>query len=308
MLFGAPLLWRRAQLRRRARGEIVLETFVIGLREGLEGALIVGIVAAFLRQQGRTDALRLMWAGVAIAIAICLAAAVALQVWSASLPEAQQDGLETVVGAAAVVMVTYMIVWMRRHARGMKRDLEDAAATALAAGTAWALIGMAVFAVLREGFETAVFLLAAFNASGSALAAGIGALLGIGVAAAIGYGIYRGGRLNLARFFRLTGLVLVLVAAGLVATSFHTAHEAGWISAGQVQVVDLGWLIQPGSTVAALLTGVLGLQARPVQIEVAGWLFYLVPMALFVAWPQTRRSPAGPVPDGTPITVDATNR
>jgi high-affinity iron transporter len=308
MLFGAPLLWRRAQLRRRARGEIVLETFVIGLREGLEGALIVGIVAAFLRQQGRTDALRLMWAGVAIAIAICLAAAVALQVWSASLPEAQQDGLETVVGAAAVVMVTYMIVWMRRHARGMKRDLEDAASTALTAGTAWALIGMAILAVLREGFETAVFLLAAFNASGSALAAGIGALLGIGVAAAIGYGIYRGGRLNLARFFRLTGLVLVLVAAGLVATSFHTAHEAGWISAGQVQVVDLGWLIQPGSTVAALLTGVLGLQARPVQIEAAGWLLYLVPMALFVAWPQTRRSLAGPVPDGTPITVDATNR
>jgi high-affinity iron transporter len=308
MLFGAPLLWRRAQLRRRARGEIVLETFVIGLREGLEGALIVGIVAAFLRQQGGTDALRLMWAGVAIAIAICLAAAVALQVWSASLPEAQQDGLETVVGAAAVVMVTYMIVWMRRHARGMKRDLEDAASTALTAGTAWALIGMAILAVLREGFETAVFLLAAFNASGSALAAGIGALLGIGVAAAIGYGIYRGGRLNLARFFRLTGLVLVLVAAGLVATSFHTAHEAGWISAGQVQVVDLGWLIQPGSTVAALLTGVLGLQARPVQIEAAGWLLYLVPTALFVAWPQTRRSLAGPVPDGTPITVDATNR
>ena len=152
MLFGAPLLWRRAQLRRRARGEIVLETFVIGLREGLEGALIVGIVAAFLRQRGRPDAVRLMWAGVAIAIAICLAAAVALQVWSASLPEAQQDGLETMVGAAAVVMVTYMIVWMRRHARGMKRDLEDAAATALAVGTAWALIGMAVFAVLREGF------------------------------------------------------------------------------------------------------------------------------------------------------------
>ena len=309
MLFGAPLLWRRPQLRRLAKGGIVLETFVIGLREGLEGALIVGIVAAFLRQRGRPDALRLMWAGVAIAIAICLAVAVALQLWSASLPEAQQDGLETVVGAAAVVMVTYMIVWMRRHARGMKRDLEDAAATALAAGTAWALIGMAVLAVLREGFETAVFLLAAFNASGSALAAGIGALLGIVVAAGIGYGIYRGGiRLDLARFFRLTGLVLVLVAAGLVATCFHTAHEAGWISAGQAQVVDLGSLIQPGSTVAALLTGVLGLQARPVQIEVAGWLLYLVPMTLFVAWPQTRRSPARPVPDGTPITVEATNR
>jgi high-affinity iron transporter len=287
----------------------VLATFVIGLREGLEAALIVGIVAAFLRQRGRADALRLVWAGVAIAIAICLVVAVALQLWSASLPQSQQEGLETVVGAAAVVMVTYMIAWMRRHSRGMKRDLENAAATALTEGTAWALIAMAFLAVLREGFETAVFLLAAFNASGSALAAGIGALLGIVVAAGIGYGIYRGGvRLNLARFFRLTGLVLVLVAAGLVATAFHTAHEAGWINVGQVPVLDLGWLIRPGSMVAALLTGVLGLQARPVQIEAAGWLLYLVPMALFVAWPQARRPPAVPAPDGTAITLEAANR
>ena len=93
----------------------MLATFVIGLREGLEAALIVGIIAAFLRQRGRLDALRLVWIGVALAIAICVAVAVGLQVWSASLPQAQQEGLETVVGIAAVVMVTYMIVWMRRH-------------------------------------------------------------------------------------------------------------------------------------------------------------------------------------------------
>ena len=287
----------------------MLATFVIGLREGLEAALIVGIVAAFLRQRGRPEALRLVWAGVAIAIAICLAVAVLLQLWSASLPQAQQEGLETVVGSAAVVMVTYMIVWMRRHARGLKRDLEDAAATALTEGTAWALVAMAFLAVLREGFETAVFLLAAFNASGSALAAGIGAFLGIVVAAGIGYGIYRGGvRLNLARFFRLTGLVLVVVAAGLVATAFHTAHEAGWIDVGQAQVLDLGWLIRPGSTVAALLTGVLGLQARPAEIEAAGWLLYVIPMALFVAWPQARAVRVAPASDGAASTVEMTNR
>ena len=285
----------------------MLETFVIGLREGLEGALIIGIVAAFLRQRGRPDALRLMWAGVAIAIAICLAVAVALQLWSASLPEAQQDGLETIVGAAAVVMVTYMIVWMRRHARELKRDLENAAATALAEGTARALIGMAVLAVLREGFETAVFMLAAFNASGSALAAGIGALLGIVVAAGVGYGIYRGGiRLDLARFFRLTGLVLVLVAAGLVATSFHTSQEAGWLHVGQAQILDLSWLVKPGSIVSALLTGVLGLQPRPTVVEGTAWLLYLVPMLVIVMWPAARRpapaSPHGDRPVPVPVT------
>jgi high-affinity iron transporter len=268
----------------------VLATFVIGLREGLEAALIVGIVAAFLRQRGRSDAIRLVWLGVAVAIAICASIAVGLQLWSASMPEGQQEALETVVGAAAVVMVTYMIVWMRRHARGLKRDIEDAASIALAQGTAWALIAMAFLAVMREGLETAVFLLAAFNASGNALAAGLGATLGIVAAAATGYGIYRGGvRIDLARFFRLTGIVLVFVAAGLVATALHTAHEAGWVDVGQAQLLDLSAIATPESIQAALLTGALGIQAQPTVIETIGYLVYLVPMALYVTWPQPRR-------------------
>ena len=156
---------------------------------------------------------------------------------------------------------------------------------------------MAFFAVLREGFETAVFLLAAFNASGSALAAGFGALIGVLVAAAMGYGIYRGGvRINLSRFFRITGAVLVVVAAGLLATAFHTAHEAGWIDFGQATVLDLTWLVRPGSIQASLLTGVLGLQPRPTLIESVVWLLYLVPMLLFVLWPQRRPAPSAPPP------------
>lgn len=286
----------------------MLATFVIGLREGLEAALIVGIVAAFLRQRGRADTLRLVWLGVALAVAFCAAVAIGLQVWSASLPQAEQEGLETVVAAVAVVVVTYMVLWMRRHARGLKGDLERAADSALASGTAGALVAMAVLAVLREGFETAVFLLAAFNASGAPLAAGAGAILGIVVATAIGYGIYRGGvRLDLARFFRFTGLVLALVAAGLVASALHTAHEAGWLNVGQAQLFDLSWLIQPGTVVSALLTGVLGLQPQPTVIEAAGWLLYLVPMVAIVAWPS-RRPPriAGatvpaPVPAGPAV-------
>lgn len=269
----------------------MLPTFVIGLREGLEAALIVGIVAAFLTRQGRHDALRLVWLGVAIAIGACLAFAIGLEAFSASLPQAQQEGLETIVATIAVVMVTYMIVWMRRNSRGLKRDLEQATESALATGTAWALVGMAVLAVLREGFETAVFLLAAFNASGAPLAAGFGALLGIAVAVAVGYGIYRGGvRINLARFFRVTGVVLVFVAAGLVASAIHSAHEAGWINFGQAQVADLSWIVQPGSIMAALLTGVLGIQAFPTAIEVVGWALYLVPMLILVLWPTQRRS------------------
>src|ERR1700760_1839637 len=176
------------------RGLLVLPTFVIGLREGLEAALIVGIIAAFLGQQGRKDALRQVWIGTAVAVVICIGVAIALQVISSDLPQRQQEGLETVVGALAVVMVTYMIMFMRRHARDLKGDLEGAAGAALARGSSRALVVMAFLAVLREGFETAVFLLALTNVSGgSGSDSLLGAVLGIGVAAAIGYGIYRGG-------------------------------------------------------------------------------------------------------------------
>ncbi|WP_163508944.1 iron uptake transporter permease EfeU [Fodinicola acaciae] len=273
----------------------MLPTFVIGLREGLEASLIVGIIAAFLVQRGKRDALRSVWIGVVIAVLICLGIGIALQVITAELPQAQQEGLETVIGLAAVVMVTYMIVWMRRHSRDLKGELEGSAGAALASGSAWALIAMAFLAVLREGFETSVFLLAAFQASSSAILPGIGALLGVLVAVAIGYGIYRGGvRLNLSRFFRATGLVLVFVAAGLVMSALHTAHEAGWLNVGQQQVVDLTWLVGPGTIQASLITGVLGIQPRPVVIEVIGWLVYLIPVGIYVAWPAAKRQKAVP--------------
>jgi FTR1 family protein len=268
----------------------LLPTFVIGLREGVEASLIVGIVAAFLRQQDRRDALRWMWAGVALAVTLCTGAAVALQLVDESLPQRQQEGLETIVALIAVLMVSGMIVWMRRHARGLASELRASAASALAQGSAWGLVAMAFLAVVREGLETAVFLLAAFQASGDATAAGIGALLGIAVAVAIGWGIYRGGvRLDLTRFFRLTAAVLVLVAAGLVSSALHTAHEAGWLNSLQTQAIDLSWLVHPGSVASSLLTGILGLQPHPTVGEAAGWLLYAVPMLAYVLWPDRWR-------------------
>jgi high-affinity iron transporter len=268
----------------------MLPTFVIGLREGVEAFLIVGIVAAFLRQEGRRDALRWMWAGVALAIALCAAGGVALELVSRSLPQAEQEGLETVIAAVAVVAVTFMIVWMRRNARGLRRVLEDRASAALAKGTVVALVAMAFFAVIREGFETSVFLLAAFDSSTSPLAAGGGAVLGVVAAAGVGLAIYRGGvRLNLSRFFRATGVVLVLVAAGLVATSLHTAHEAGWLNSLQGQALDLRWLVAPGTVHGSLLTGLFGFQPAPVTAEVLGYLLYAIPVALYVLWPSGLR-------------------
>jgi high-affinity iron transporter len=269
----------------------MLPTFVIGLREGVEAALIVGIIAAFLRKEGGRDgAMRGVWIGVAAAIAICVCAGIALEIVNQDLPQKQQEGLETVIAALAVGAVTFMIVWMRRHARSIAGELRASAATALAAGTTTALVAMAFFAVIREGLETVVFLLAAFQNATNPTTAGLGALLGILCAVGIGVAIYRGGiKLNLTRFFRATGVVLVFVAAGLVASALHTAHGAGWISFGQASAFDLSWLVVPGTWTASLLTGMLGLQPFPVVIEVVGYVAYAVPLLLFLLLPDRFR-------------------
>jgi high-affinity iron transporter len=234
-----------------------------------------------------------MWIGVAIAIALSIVVGVTLELVSASLPQTAQEAMESIIGLVAVAIVTGMIGWMNQHARSMRRELEQHAAEALRDGTAWALVGMAFLAVLKEGFETSVFLLAAFQSSTSVLAASAGAVLGVAIAVAIGIGIFRGGvRLNLGRFFRITGIFLVFVAAGLVLTSFRTAHEAGWVTIGQQQVIDLSWLAPAGSVQAALFTGVLGIPADPRLIEVLGWFAYLIPMLAYLLWPAKSR-PSG---------------
>jgi high-affinity iron transporter len=267
----------------------VLPTFIIGLREGLEASLIIGIIAAFLIQRGERKALRPMWLGVALAVGLCTGIAVILRVIDEALPQKKQEGLETVLALLAVAGVTYMIVWMKRHSRELKGTLEESAASALVLGSTFALVGMAFFAVLREGLETAVFLLAVFGSSKDPVAAGAGAVLGIFVAVVLGFAIYKGGvRINLSRFFRFTGFVLVLVAAGLLASAVHTAHEAGWMDLLQTQAFDLRWLVAPGSVRAALLTGMLGLQPIPTVGETLAWLVYAIPMTLFVLWPARR--------------------
>lgn len=268
----------------------MIPTLVIALREGVEASLIVGIIAAFLVKEGRRDALRQMWIGVAIAVALCIGIAVLLEVVNQQLPQRQQEGLETVIGLIAVSAVSYMIIWMRRNAKGIKKVLEGNAASALASGSTMALVAMAFLAVLREGFETSVFLLAAFQDSTDTTAAGAGAVIGLIAAIAIGLGIYRGGvRINLTRFFRVTGLILVFVAAGLLATSLHTAHEAGWFNSLQNQALDLTWLVQPGTISGSLLTGMLGLQPQPTVGEVLIYALYAVPMTFYVIWPDRLR-------------------
>jgi high-affinity iron transporter len=269
--------------------------FVIGLREGVEAALIVGIIATFLKQQGRADALKWVWAGVAAAIAICIAVAAVLQIVDEQLPQKQQETFEAIVGVIAVGMVTWMIVFMRRHARHLGSELRDSTTAALAAGSAAGLVLMAFLAVMREGLETAMFLLAAFQASMgvSPLSAGLGALAGLACAALIGVVIYRAGmRINLSRFFRITSVLLVIIAAGLLTSAVHHANEAALLTIGHDQALDLSFVIIPSSdsVTTGLITGLLGLYPYPSVAEVVVWLAYAIPMLTYVLWPQRSRA------------------
>ena len=270
----------------------MLPTFVIGLREGLEASLIVGIIAAFVIQRGDRRALRPMWFGVLAAAAICATLAIVLNAIGRSLPLRQREAMEGILALVAVGGVTYMVVWMRRHSRELKRQLESHAESALLTGGMFALVAMAFFAVLREGIETAVFMLAAFQGSTNPAATGTGAILGVVVAVGLGYAIYKGGiRINLSRFFRVTGFVLVLVAAGLLSTAAHEFAEAGVLTVGLARAMDLSWLVAPGTVRGSLLTGMLGFQPVPSVAEVALWLAYAVPMSIYVLWPQRSRPP-----------------
>jgi high-affinity iron transporter len=260
-------------------------TFLIGLREGLEATLIVSIVATFLSRNGRS--VRPMMVGVGLAVATSVVVGVGLDVLSTSLPQRQQEMLETVIGVVAVIFVTTMIIWMNRNAFGLKGELEHGAAQAINSGGSMALVTMAFLAVLKEGFETAVFLLAAAQAThGSRWAALFGGLAGIAVAIGIGVAMYFGGlKLNLGRFFRITGIFLIFIAAGLVTDALRTGHEAGWINIGQQQVFDFSSWMPSRSVLGALITGMFGIPSDPRLIEVLGWLLYAVPVLVVFLWP-----------------------
>ncbi|OPX12909.1 iron uptake transporter permease EfeU [Mycobacterium sp. AT1] len=270
---------------------IFIGTFLIGLREGLEATLIVSVIGAFLTRNGKS--VRPMAVGVGLAVVISVVVGAGLDVLSASLPQRQQEMLETVIGAIAVVFVTTMVIWMNRNAFRMKGQLEREAAQAINSGGVTALALMAFLAVLKEGFETAVFLLAAAQtAQGSRWFALFGGVAGIATAVAIGIGIYAGSlRLDLGRFFRVTGVFLVFIAAGLVMSSLRTAHEAGWVELGQRRVVDLSAVLGTKSVAGAVITGMFGIPPDPRLVEVLGWLLYAVPVLVVFLWPA-RWAPA----------------
>lgn len=253
----------------------MLVPFLIMLREGLEAALIVGIIASYLHQTGRGAWMPAVWVGVFLAVALALSVGAGLQFASAEFPQRQQELFEALVGLIAVGVLTWMVFWMRRGAR---RSLTGALDDAFANGhrQTLGLIGMVFLAVAREGLESVFFLLAVFQQS-TDQAAPLGALLGIFAALLVGLALYRGSlHLNLAHFFRLTGLFILLVAAGLLAGSVRALHEAGvWNHAQQV-LFNLGDQLPLDSPLGAMFAGVFGYHPAPTVSEAVMYVSYLL--------------------------------
>ncbi|MGH2511936.1 MAG: FTR1 family iron permease, partial [Candidatus Limnocylindrales bacterium] len=215
----------------------MLTVFLILLREGLEAALVVGIVIGYLVKVGRRDALRWVWIGIATALVVSLGLGVLVFVTIGDLPSTVQEPIEGLAAVFAVAVLTWMLFWMRRQGRAMKGELENQLDAALRAGSTAALVGLAFVAIVREGLETALFLLALFRSAAASdelsLGLPLAALGGLAVACLLGAAIVRGAiRLNLRRFFSLTGIVILFVAAGLVASAIGAFVDAGWLPAG----------------------------------------------------------------------------
>jgi high-affinity iron transporter len=261
----------------------MLIAFLIMLREGIEAALIVGIAAGYLRQTGAHRLIPAVWIGTVAAALICLAAGVALNLASAEFPQREQELFEAVVGFAAVAILTSMVFWMRKAARSLKSNLQQSIDAAIHGQRhrGIALVGIAFFAVAREGLESVFFLLAAFQQS-KGIAVPLGAIGGLLLSVGVGYAIYQGGaRLNLRVFFRWTGVFILFVAAGLMASSLRALHEAGIWNGLQATAFDVSGVLPADGMVGSVLAGLLGYDDTPSVGEVAAYFALLIPALFF---------------------------
>lgn len=257
-------------------------SFLIGLREGLEAGLIVSILIATLVRAGQRDRLGAVWTGVGAAVALSLSFAAVLTFTAADLPAGGQDAFGAVLSLVAVGFVTTMVFWMRRSARSLSGDLKARVTEALGQGTA-VLVVTSFIAVAREGLETSLFLWTTARSAGQSQGPMIGAAIGVTLAVAMCWGLYRRVlKINLTRFFSVTGAVLIVIAAGVLAYGLADLQESGLIPGHTAYAFDLA-SIDSGSWYATLVAGTLNLTPAMTWLQVAGYLLYLPPtMFLFL--------------------------
>jgi len=261
----------------------VFANLLIGLREGLEGALVVGILVAYVIKIDRRDVLRRIWIGVGLAVVLSLSIGALLAFGAYGLSFEAQEAIGGTLSILATGFVTWMIFWMLKTARNQSRTLRSDVDKHLT-GAGWGLVLVAFLAVGREGIETAVFLWAAVQATGSTTFPLLGAALGLLVALVLGYLIYRGVlHINLSKFFTYTGLFLIVVAAGVLSNGVHGLQEAGILPGPDAYAFDVSAVIPPASWYGTLLRGTVNFSPATTWLQAVVWTLYVVPvLALFI--------------------------
>jgi high-affinity iron transporter len=252
----------------------MLPSFILSLREGLEAALVIGIVLGALRQMQRRELSSAIWAGAGSAALLSLLTAILLTRLGLDLKDPAEAIFEGITMLLAAGILTWMVFWMSQRARNMKAELESSVQHASRTGK-WSLFGLAFIAVLREGVELALFLTAA-TFSSSARQTSLGALLGLGTAILLGWSFFATTvRLDLRRFFQVTGFLLILFAAGLVARGVGELVLAGWIPALIPHLWDLGGVISAESVPGQTLGALFGYDASPSLVQVLSYAAYI---------------------------------
>ncbi|TFC91028.1 MULTISPECIES: iron uptake transporter permease EfeU [Cryobacterium] len=282
----------------------MLANYLIGLREGLEAALIVTILVAYVVKIGRRDVLPRIWAGVGLAVVLALGIGALLTFGTYGLSFTAQEAIGGVLSIVATGLVTWMVFWMLSTARDLSGHLRGSIDRSLV-GSGLSIVVVAFVAVGREGIETALFIWAAVQATGATTMPLIGASLGIVTAAGLGWMIYVGMlRINLSRFFLWTGGILLLVAAGVLSYGVHDLQEAGFLPGLNSLAFNVSAVIPPDSWYGTLLKGTLNFSPATTWLELFVRVAYLAPaLTLFIATSRRGR-PTGSDAVATTITTE----
>ncbi len=272
----------------------MFQTFLTGLREGLEASLVIGIVVAYLVKIGRTDRLSAVWVGVGVACALSLLVGALLTFTSQSLTFEAQEMFGGVMSIFAVALVTSMVFWMKRNAHRLKGDLQGRLDSAV--GVSWfSVVVLAFITVGREGLETALFLWPTIEANGSGAGPTVGAVLGIALAVVLGRMVYRRSvHLNLETFFRYTGIALVIIAAGVLAYGVHDLQEAAVLPGLNSLAFDVSEQVPPSSWYGTLLKGTINFSPATTWLEACVYVGYLVPVMWLFLRPARKSVQSAP--------------